>query len=203
MDLSGPTSCKCTGRAVEVDHIISWRSGGSWFDPTNLRASCRACNIGRVDHTAISRWSRSKTKITLVIGPPLPGLLREYVQSRIRPTETVIDYETIALSVGLTVDDLRQGVAVEGIHDERNRLLDWLKRGEIKAPRVWVTSSNPNAEALFVRTEPVVTVDPGQAECHRLIEGGRMSPGFRRLVDEWYAARRGETSPQVGTTSSW
>ena len=181
-------------------HLVAlgWRSA----DTSNLRASCRACNIGRVDHTAISRWSRSKTKITLVIGPPVPGLLRDYVQSRIRPTETAIDYETIALSVGLTLDDLRQGVAVEGIQDERNRMLHRLSRSEIKASRVWVTSSNPNAEALFVRTEPVVVVDPGQAECHRQIEGGGCLPDLR----DWSMSGTPpgvETSPQVGTTSSW
>lgn len=39
----------CTTRATCVDHIITWRDGGSWFDPTNLRASCQTCNNNRVD----------------------------------------------------------------------------------------------------------------------------------------------------------
>jgi 5-methylcytosine-specific restriction endonuclease McrA len=39
---------KCLGRATEVDHVVPWREGGAWSDPTNLRASCRPCNAGRV-----------------------------------------------------------------------------------------------------------------------------------------------------------
>lgn len=38
---------KCTRRAEQVDHIISWRDGGSKFDPSNLRAACAYCNNAR------------------------------------------------------------------------------------------------------------------------------------------------------------
>jgi 5-methylcytosine-specific restriction endonuclease McrA len=33
--------------AYDVDHIVPWNEGGSWFDPTNLRTSCRRGNRGR------------------------------------------------------------------------------------------------------------------------------------------------------------
>ena len=41
----------CDGTKVldeyDVDHIIPWNEGGSWFDPANLRTSCWACNRRR------------------------------------------------------------------------------------------------------------------------------------------------------------
>jgi 5-methylcytosine-specific restriction protein A len=38
--IKGPT---CTRHATEVDHVIA-RADGGGDEPTNLRASCRACN---------------------------------------------------------------------------------------------------------------------------------------------------------------
>lgn len=37
----------CTQNATEVDHILPVALGGEWYDEENLRASCRACNLGR------------------------------------------------------------------------------------------------------------------------------------------------------------
>ncbi len=37
----------CTGRATQVDHIVSMSNGGSRLDPANLRAACRSCNIAQ------------------------------------------------------------------------------------------------------------------------------------------------------------
>lgn len=38
---------KCTGVADQVDHIVRPDDGGSFFDPSNLRASCAWCNQSR------------------------------------------------------------------------------------------------------------------------------------------------------------
>jgi len=35
---------RCTGKATCVDHIVAASKGGEWWDPANLRASCRWCN---------------------------------------------------------------------------------------------------------------------------------------------------------------
>lgn len=37
----------CLGTATEVDHILPVSLGGPWYDPDNLRASCRPCNLDR------------------------------------------------------------------------------------------------------------------------------------------------------------
>jgi len=38
----------CTRIATTADHIVSpYLHGGSFFDPTNLRAACLFCNSGR------------------------------------------------------------------------------------------------------------------------------------------------------------
>ena len=40
----------CTRHATEVDHILPASldpTGHSWYDPDNLRASCRWCNLQR------------------------------------------------------------------------------------------------------------------------------------------------------------
>ena len=41
----------CTRHATEVDHILPAAldpSGAGWFDPENLRSTCRPCNLGRL-----------------------------------------------------------------------------------------------------------------------------------------------------------
>lgn len=35
----------CTTHADRVDHITGWKQGGAWYDPANLQAACRSCNI--------------------------------------------------------------------------------------------------------------------------------------------------------------
>lgn len=37
----------CTGRADQVDHIVPLARGGARYELANLRAVCRACNLGR------------------------------------------------------------------------------------------------------------------------------------------------------------
>ena len=37
----------CTGVADSVDHIVPLSEGGARLDPSNLRASCRYCNLAR------------------------------------------------------------------------------------------------------------------------------------------------------------
>ncbi len=56
--IQGP---ECTSVATDVDHIMPWRAGGSWYDPSNLRASCRPCNSGRVFRGQTATPSREWT----------------------------------------------------------------------------------------------------------------------------------------------
>lgn len=179
--------------------------GGAWLDPTNLRATCQACNHDRVDHSASSRWLRAGTEVVLVIGPPLPGLLYDYLQQHVRSGEVVIDYETIALSLGYTRADLDAGVSDDQVQDERNRLLDQARRGGLPAPRVWLTSSNPNARAMpdSLPRHRVVEVDPGQVECQRRVIGDALPARFARLIDEWYAAKSGSSGREVKSHARW
>lgn len=54
----------CTLRAEHVDHIVPLAMGGEKYDPSNCRAACAACNLGRetsmVEHEPaprrVSRW---------------------------------------------------------------------------------------------------------------------------------------------------
>jgi len=43
----------CKGKATEVDHIIPISEGGSWRDPSGLRAVCRVCHNGRKARTLV------------------------------------------------------------------------------------------------------------------------------------------------------
>jgi 5-methylcytosine-specific restriction endonuclease McrA len=48
----------CEGEAKAVDHIVPTCEGGDFYDPANLRASCRKCNGVRGAATATSRNAR-------------------------------------------------------------------------------------------------------------------------------------------------
>jgi 5-methylcytosine-specific restriction endonuclease McrA len=58
------TAPGCLGVADQVDHITPLHMGGAKYDPTNCRASCGPCNLGRKraqpreepPHRRISKW---------------------------------------------------------------------------------------------------------------------------------------------------
>lgn len=62
---------KCTGRASDVDHIVSLKDGGALLDPDNLRAACPACNRGRRPG-ATSRSVPERSAGAFVADPSLP-----------------------------------------------------------------------------------------------------------------------------------
>lgn len=55
---------KCTTKATEVDHIVAVADGGAQFDPANLRAACKSCNIGQRNERVaeLAREARSDTQ---------------------------------------------------------------------------------------------------------------------------------------------
>jgi 5-methylcytosine-specific restriction endonuclease McrA len=48
----------CTHGATAVDHITPAVEGGDFYDPANLRATCRRCNSTRGSRLAMSRAAR-------------------------------------------------------------------------------------------------------------------------------------------------
>ena len=48
---------KCKGRATATNHILDWRSGGSWYSPDNLQAACSSCNTAE-RNSRIARAAR-------------------------------------------------------------------------------------------------------------------------------------------------
>jgi hypothetical protein len=132
----------CKGRATEVDHIIPWRDGGAWFDPANLRAACDWCNTWRAQRQkSRDGWKRAKTHITLVMGPAERyGDLEAYVEAHAGPADLVIDYNALARAIGDRPDEIKK---------LRGSLLTKLRRGDVTAPRAWITSANPQAAQMF------------------------------------------------------
>lgn len=53
----------CTGHATEVDHITSMSDGGAKFDPANLRAACKKCNVGQ-RNADVARRARGEAPAT-------------------------------------------------------------------------------------------------------------------------------------------
>jgi 5-methylcytosine-specific restriction enzyme A len=53
----------CTHGASSVDHIVASAEGGDFWDPANLRASCRPCNSTRGSKLATSRAARYRTSV--------------------------------------------------------------------------------------------------------------------------------------------
>jgi|GEM_PF-1599262 len=187
--IKGP---KCVRHATEVDHIIPVADGGPRLDPANLRPACKPCNIGRANTEKHREgWRRSSTVIILVVGPAGAGKSTQ-VQGQAGPEDVVIDYDRIAAALG---PELPRGATTR--HDAtmvaRNAILREVRRGEVKAARVWIVSANPRAEEMFPH-HVVQVVDPGRDEVlRRASEGGR-SAAFARIVDDWYAVRSGSAA---------
>jgi 5-methylcytosine-specific restriction endonuclease McrA len=58
----------CTTQATSVDHVTEPLQGGEFWDPANLRASCRPCNSRRGGRLAASRADRFGYRVT---DPPI------------------------------------------------------------------------------------------------------------------------------------
>ena len=191
--ISGP---KCKGLADQVDHIIEVDAGGARLDPTNLRASCSACNQARAARKKHREgWRRSDTRIVLVAGPPGAGK-STLVAERAGPRDLVVDYDTIAQALG------SQTSHGHGSHEvtsaARNAVLNRIRRGDVDAPTGWIVSANPKAERMFPHHE-VELVDPGLDEVlRRCREAGRPAR-WEGLVRDWYASR----PEAVGPSREW
>lgn len=141
---------RCLVRATEADHIVPVVNGGSWFDPTNLRAACKPCNTGRVGHQYSRRWQAARTYITVVVGPDATQL-RDYVQTHSQPSDLVVDLTMLTRTTG----DPQAGVLTW------TRLVTQLRQGQTHNARAWITT----------------TGDPSALPCHRRINLGGTSSG--------------------------
>jgi hypothetical protein len=168
---------KCTMTATEVDHVVPVEDGGPVFDPENLRASCKPCNVGRAQRQKRDEgWRRSDTWIVLVTGPPTSGK-STYIREHRTPGDLVIDWDAMREAMG--------GASVADVNTARNALIRKVKRGEVDAPRVWLHSANPKATEMFPYHE-LVALDPGQDEVTKRCEVERPA-GMVAVANDWYA----------------
>jgi len=194
---------KCTTTATHVDHIIPTLKGGAWYDPDNLRAACKNCNLGRVDRTNRDRWQTAQTHITLIVGPPGAGKTT-HVQHHAQPGDLIIDYDQIADA--LTGNLKQQTHRNDEMHTvtmaARNAILRTLREGKAGVPRAWIISANPKAETMFPYHK-VVVIDPGRDETKgRAIKAGRPQR-WLQLIDNWYDQRSGATNTTAKPSRRW
>lgn len=180
---------RCTSTATHVDHIIPVTQGGPWWEPDNLRASCKNCNNDRIDRKRTETWRTANTHITLIVGPPGAGKTT-YVQQHAKPDDLIIDYDQIKEALGNNQGHERQGALHKATMTARNALLKSLRQGTAGVARAWIISANPGAESMFPYHR-VIVVDPGLEET--LLRAKKSSrPGeWERLIQDWYAARVG------------
>lgn len=186
---------RCTSTATHVDHIIPITQGGPWWEPDNLRASCKNCNNDRIDRKQTDRWRNSNTHITLIIGPP--GI-NKHTGFTPQPGDLIIDYDNITQAIGIEAHPDLHGPALAA----RGALLREVKAGKVKSKRAFIISSNPKAEGMFPY-HTVKVVDPGEEAA--ILEARRSSnpPHMERLVRDWYRQRRGDSQRQAPNSRNW
>ena len=195
---------KCTIHATHVDHIIPVTQGGPWWEPTNLRAACQNCNLGRINRERKENWKHTNTNIILVVGPPGAGKTT-HAQTHAKPGDLIIDYDQIAEALGgnLGTPDINLGVAQnQGGHtpagaalhratmSARNALLKAVREGKTGVSQAWIISANPEAETIFPYHQ-VVVVDPGVEVVKQRVRAAGRPVRWFQLVDQWYRSRSG------------
>jgi hypothetical protein len=202
-------SARCTIHATHVDHIIPVTQGGPWWEPDNLRASCRNCNLGRIDRKPQDAWKQSPTRIILVVGPPGAGKTT-HVKTHAKPGDLIIDYDQIAGALGGELADpnhdpsaaqhigghMPSGNALhQATMSARNALIRSLRLGKTGVKKAWIISANPQAESMFPYHE-VVVVDPGRDVVVGQVRNAGRPSNWVGLVDQWYRSRgRQATAP--------
>lgn len=177
--IQGPN---CTGRADQVDHIVPVDHGGAWFDLDNLRAACKACNVGAGNAARKEAW-RTGPPITLVYGPPGAGKTT-WVQQHARPGDLVVDYDAIGHALGSPDRDTHQRIH-RVITAARGAVLNSIRRAEHQAPAVWIISANPQAPTMFPHHK-LMLVNPGHDVAYaRAAAGGRTDEALA-AVDAWH-----------------
>jgi len=189
---------KCTTVATQVDHIVPMSAGGAPFDPDNLRAACRACNVARSNQRS-EAWRNATTRIMLVVGPPFAGKTA-HVAEHAAPVDLRVDYDTVAAGLGVQRGDDRMHSAVAAA---RTALLRLVQQGKSGAPVAWIVSASPTAESEFPYHE-VVVVDPGLDVCLARCPEGPAGMGDRERVRAWYRVRTTATNDEGKLSSrSW
>lgn len=159
--IGGP---RCTGDATEVDHIVPWRLGGARYDPENLRAACKTCNVGRSNRSKAEGWRTADTRIVLVWGPPEVNKT-QFVLERAQAGDLIVDYDLLAAA-------LIAGPRPAGVQDmvlaARNAVLRQIRRGESGASRVWIVSSSERARERFPCHESVHVGGEGRHDVVRV-----------------------------------
>ena len=188
----------CTGVATEVDHIVPVLDGGQFYDPDNLRASCRGCNSRRAKRRTKKPqgWRAAPTHIVLVAGPPAAGK-STYVAEHAAPEDVVVDYDRMAQALGSP--DTHDHRNHDAVMAARGAVLSRLRRGQLKARRAWIVSANPKAQMAFPHHELVV-IDPGVDEVKRRARDSGRPESWFELIDRWYERR--DPSP-VGPSREW
>jgi hypothetical protein len=202
-------AARCTTHATHVDHIIPVTQGGPWWEPTNLRAACQNCNLGRIDHKRTEAWRKANTHITLIVGPPHAGKTT-LAKTLAQPDDLIIDYNEILaalqnLSPPQKTDRPPKTRATPHQDDPlhtmamttRNSMLKALRQGSLKIGGAFIISGNPGAESIFPYHK-IVVVDPGQEEVLARVATHPDSRHLTQLVHEWYRTR----SRQRPTTTS-
>jgi len=179
----------CTTHATEVDHIIPTSQGGAWWDTNNLRASCRKCNNTRIDRTGNNKWQHNtNTHITLITGAPASGKTH-HIQQHAREGDLIIDYAALLDAIGGNSKTRTENHPLHpAVTAARTALIRSIRRAEINVPRIWLTSTNPNAPD-FMPHHRHIELDPGEEECLRRSKERGDPPYMERIIRAWYTPR--------------
>ena len=131
-------------------------------------------------------------RVVLVMGPGCAGK-STYVLEHSGSDDAVIDFDWIAQSMFGSPDshDHTEHVRAQTVQ-EWSRLLDLVRRGELDAPTIWITSANPRATELFPYHELVV-LDPGEAVALERAEAEGRPPEWATFIAEWYGQPKQRT----------
>lgn len=138
----------------------------------------------------------SRTKVTVVCGPPLSGK-NTYVAERRQVGDLVVDVDALHQALSGMPTHRHHPALLPFVYDARDAVIRRLQSGSCDAAHAWIITTN-TVEARRVAGSlrgKVVELDTPRDVCHRRADDDGRPAAWHRYIDEWWDGQEARREP--------